>query len=153
MRELFQPGVARETADLLNRAVDRLDHPRSAHDNATCSVRKVPNTLSLAVLRIDVDHGLAKGFRRKSERVEPVLLDLDLLLEMVGIEVTRDPYLGAAQAEVRPQKVDEEPGHHGIRIRKLQLVALLRALGPVEHATRHEAGSRRRARRRPSSWN
>jgi hypothetical protein len=40
--------------------------------------------------RVEVDHGLAKRLRGKSELIEPVLLDLPLPLDVVGEKVARD---------------------------------------------------------------
>src|SRR5437773_2517189 len=51
---LFQPGLARETAYLLNAAEDRLDDPRPGDVDPASAVRQLVAALLLAVFPINV---------------------------------------------------------------------------------------------------
>jgi hypothetical protein len=63
------------------------------------------------------------------------MLDLALAFKMVSEEVARDLDVLIFEVEVRPEKLDEESGHLGIRVREAELVAILGPFGPIEHAS------------------
>src|SRR5438034_5074081 len=86
---LFEPGLARETADPLDGAVDRLDDPGPGDVAPARPVRQLVTALLLAVFRIDVHGRLAQARRRKTSDVEPELFDLALMLEMICEDVAR----------------------------------------------------------------
>src|SRR5947207_13843249 len=75
MKGLFQPAVARETADLLNGAVDALNDPRPRHGDAAGAVREPVLPFLLAVFRVDVQGRPAERAPRHSCDVEPELFD------------------------------------------------------------------------------
>src|SRR5512133_3128657 len=127
---LFQPSLARETADLLDGAEDRLCQPGSGNDDMARPVGQVADPSALAVSRIDIHDRLAERRPRQRECLEPEVFDFRLPGEMVGVETARDSEL-VAQTEVASQEVDEEPSHLRIRVRELELVSTLRAFGPV----------------------
>jgi hypothetical protein len=63
------------------------------------------------------------------------MLDLALGFKMVSEEIARDLDALIFEVEVRPEKLDEESGHLGIRVREADLVAILGPFGPIEHAS------------------
>jgi hypothetical protein len=64
------------------------------------------------------------------------LLDLLLTVNVICKEIARDLDLLLREIEVGPEEPDEETRHLGIRGREADLVAIFRALGPIEHAPR-----------------
>src|SRR5436309_363612 len=65
------------------------------------------------------------------------MLDLALAFEVVSEEVAGDLDVLVCEVEVRPEELDEEPRHFGIRVREADLVATFSAFSPIEHASRH----------------
>jgi hypothetical protein len=108
--------------------------------DATGAVRKLVLALLLAVLRVDVDLCLPQAGSWELERVQPELLDLLLLSEMVGEEVAIDPELVVGDIEVTAEKPYEEPEHFRVRVRHQRSVPALSAFRPVEHASGREHG-------------
>src|SRR5512133_313281 len=109
--ELFQPGVARETADLLDAAIDGLDNARPRHADSTGAVRQSVLPLLLTVFRIHLDSRFAERLARQDRHIEPELLDLVLLIEMVCEEVARNPNVLVAEVPVRLQETNKELNH------------------------------------------
>src|SRR5919204_2098087 len=135
---LVEPLLAREAADRLDAAVDRLHDDRVVDRDADSPVRQSVRALLLAVLRVGIDNRLAKTVARQSQQVKPKLLNLRLSIEMVRKEVARHAKPVVGDVEAFAKESTEELHKRGIGVAEASGTAAFVTLGPIQHAARDE---------------